>query len=338
MLLAVASYWDLPVQFGRIFHSIVLPMLLLAGVGFALQRAMRLDLRTVTRLNFFLVIPGMIFYAVVNAGISVAEVGQAVLFCLAMIAALCGAAALACRLRGVPRDQRNALMLATFSCNSGNYGLPLQDLAFAARGLSSYATSLQSFVVIAQNLATFTIGVLLAAGGRRDRHWRQNLLHIAKFPPLYALAAALLTVQVRSWLGGHAADIAPAVAPVWQAIVYVRQAFVAVALFTLGAQLAAVRRDGNSYPVGLSVGLRLLVSPLIGLGLVLAFGLHGPAAQVLLISTSTPIAVNAMLLCMQFDNHPNFVARAVFHSTLLSPVTVTLVVFFAQSGWLANLR
>ena len=38
-----------------------------------------------------------------------------------------------------------------------------------------------------------------------------------------------------------------------------------------------------------------------------------------------------MLLCLEFDNHPDFAARAVLYSTLLSPVTVTLVVFLAQS-------
>jgi len=55
-------------------------------------------------------------------------------------------------------------------------------------------------------------------------------------------------------------------------------------------------------------------------------------AQVLLISTSTPTAVNCMLICMEFDNHPDFVARTVFYSTLLSPFTVTLAILLAHSG------
>ena len=62
------------------------------------------------------------------------------------------------------------------------------------------------------------------------------------------------------------------------------------------------------------------------------------AAQVLLISTAMPTAVNAMLLCLEFDNHPEFAARAVFTSTLISPITVTLVVFLAQSGILPGLQ
>jgi malate permease and related proteins len=333
MVLATAV-GDLLFQFGGIFYLIVLPMLLLSGLGFALQRAFQLDLRTLTRLNFFFVIPAMIYFAVVSASISAAEVGQMVLFCVVMVLLLAAVALIAARLRRVPPDLRNAMVLTAISYNSGNYGLPLQELAFKEAGQADRGMSLQSFVMLTQNLMNFTLGVLLAASGRKDRHWRQNLLHLAKFPPLYALAAALLTVQIRRWLGGDGqpAGVARAFAPFWQVILYVKSAFVAVALFTLGAQLAAVRRTANDFPVKLSVFLRLLLGPAIGLGLVLLFGARGLLGQVMLISTSTPTAVNAMLLCMEFDNHPNYVARCVFYSTLLSPVTVTLVVFLAQSG------
>ncbi len=325
-----ADWLALPRQFGTIFYSIVFPMLLLAGVGFFVQRRMKLDMATITRLNFYFVIPGMIFYAVVHSEISPEQIGTAVLFHVAMIGAMLAVALLAARLRGVPRDQRSALMMTAFSYNSGNYGLPLQDMAFAKSGQSPEAISLQSFVMITQNVANFTLGVWLAASGRGQRHWKENLLHIAKFPPLYVLAIALLTVQARAWLGEGADGLAPVVAPFWKVIGYIKEAFVAVALFTLGAQLATVRPDGNHYPVKLSVFVRLLVGPAVGLGLVWAFGLSGLVAQVMLISTATPTAVNCMLMCMEFDNHPNFAARSVFYSTLLSPVTVTLVIYLAQ--------
>jgi len=61
-------------------------------------------------------------------------------------------------------------------------------------------------------------------------------------------------------------------------------------------------------------------------------GLTGLMAQVLLISSATPTAVNCMLFCLQFDNHPDYAARAVFYSTLLSPITVTGVIFLAQGN------
>jgi predicted permease len=120
--------------------------------------------------------------------------------------------------------------------------------------------------------------------------------------------------------------------PFWDALLYIKSAFVGVALVTLGAQLASVERGGARYPVSLAVGLRLLGGPLVGIALIYLLGLHGTLAQVLFISTATPTAVNTMLLCAEFDNHPTFVAKSVFYSMLLSPITVTLVIFCARSG------
>ena len=127
-------------------------------------------------------------------------------------------------------------------------------------------------------------------------------------------------------------SVAEALHPFWQAITYVKNAFLAIALCTLGAQLATVPRGGRRYPVSLSVLLRLAVGPILGFALVWLLGLEGFIAQVLLISTTSPTAVNCMLLCMEFDCHPDYAARAVFYSTLLSPITVTLVIFLARSG------
>jgi len=331
------SLWDLPAQLGQVFYFIVMPILILAGIGFLIQRTCRLDLPTLTRLNFNFVIPGMIYFSASSSRLSAADAGAVVLATLALMACMGVLTLAAARLRGVPRDQRNAMVMTTIYYNSGNYGLPLQELAFRNSGQGAPATALQSIVMITQNFTNFTFGVMIATGGRKDRHWRQNLMHVVKFPPIYALAAAILTTYVRGWIG-ESPHLARAIDPFWKVVLYVKDAFIAVALLTLGAQLATVRPSGKSYPVRLSIFLRLLVGPATALAIIYALGLEGFLAQVLLISSSTPTAVNTMLLCMEFDNHPDYAARAVFYSTLLSPVTITLVVFLAQGGHLARLE
>lgn len=335
-VLALAmSIQQLPAELGRIFYFVVLPILLLAGVGFLLQRKLGLDMPTLTRLNFHFVIPALIYFSLLTNPIPAADALKAIVFTLAMLVALAAVTYLAARARKVPRDQRRAMLMTTMFYNSGNYGLPLQGLAFRPAGLADWAMGLQIFVVLVQNFTGFTVGVLLAAGGRRDRHWKQNLLHIAKFPPLYALAAALITIQVRTWLGDDAAaGVGRALEPFWDVIRYVKEAFLATALLTLGAQLALVSGDRGRYPITLSVVLRLLVGPALGLGLIYLLGLRGILAQMLLIGTGTPTAVNCMLMCLQFDNHPDYATKAVFYSTLVSPVTVTVVIFLARSGLL----
>ena len=324
-------------QLWHVFYTIVLPVLLLAGVGYLLQRRLGLDMPTLVRLNFYFVIPCLIYVSLVSSPITAGRAFTVIVFNVATMAAMAAVTYLAAVVRKVPRGRRSTMLMTTLFHNSGNYGLPLQKLAFHQTPFAAQAEPLQIFVVLTQNFTGFTVGVLLAASGSPDRRWKEKLLHIAKFPPLYALAAGLLTVQIRLWLGADAPRVAEALAPFWVVLVYIKSAFLAVALATLGAQLANIRRGGDRYPLRLSVFLRLLIGPAIGLGAVYAFALTGYMAQLLLISCATPTAVNAMLMCLEFDNHPDYAAKAVFYSTLLSPITVTLTIFFAQGGFLPAL-
>lgn len=336
VLVAATMVWTFSQQLGHVFYFIVLPVLLLAGIGFVLQRKFTLEMRTLRYLNFYFTIPCVIYASVVTARVTPGDVGTVVLFGLAMMASAGSLTWFVAVLRGVPRHHRNAMLMTVIFMNSGNFGLPLQSLAFRRLGLGAEARSLQAFAMITQNFTTFTLGILLAAGGgKRDSHWKQNLVHILKFPPIYALIAGILTVQIRTWIGAGSADeVLAALRPFWDVIRHIQHAFIPLALCTLGAQLALVRTGGKTYPITLSVVLRLLAAPAIGVGMVYLFGLKGFLAQMLLISTSYPTAVNCMMLCLEFDNHPDFAARTVFYSTLLSPITVTAVIFLAQSGLL----
>ena len=333
-MIAGVSILELPAQLGQIFYTIVLPILLLAGIGWLIQRALGLEMTTLRRLNFYFVMPAIIYYALVTSSLTVEGVSVVVGFALACLCVQGVVTYAATRVRGMPADLRRATMMTTMFHNSGNYGLPLQELAFSARGLGAAAMTHQAFVMITQNMVSFTVGIVIVAGGKKDRHLKENLLHIAKFPPLYALAAALITMLVRGLLADSAPHVAGALAPLWAVVVHVKNAFIAVALLTLGAQLALVARRRDRYPIKMSVILRLLVGPAIALAVIYAMGIEGFVAQVLLISSATPTAVNCMLLCLEFENHPDFAARAVFYSTLLSPITVTLAIFLAQGDLL----
>ena len=333
MEILVSTIADLAGQFWHIFYTIVLPVLLLAGIGWVIQRRAGLDMTTLKRLNFHLVIPVIIYYSLVTSSLNWRTAGAVVVFTVAMVAAQSALSFLVGWMRRVPPDVRGVLMMTTMSYNSGNFGMPLQDMAFSGAGLGDTAMLYQAIVMITQNLSNFTWGIFVLAGGRKGMALKDTLAHIAVFPPIWAMFAGLATIQIRSWLGPDTSGLlAEQLAPVWQVLLYIKNAFIAVALCTLGAQLATVTRAGNKYPVSVSVILRLLVGPAIGLAMVYAFGLTGFLAQVMLISTTSPTAVNCMLLSMEFDNHPDYAARAVFYSTLLSPVTVTLVIYLAQGG------
>jgi hypothetical protein len=332
-LIADVSAWQLAEQLGRIFYTVVLPILLVVGLGFLLQRKLGLDMPTLSRLNFYFVVPAMAYFSLVTSKARLSDGLVAVGFSLAVVVVLAAVTQVVAMVRKVPVDLRRAMFMTTLYYNSGNYGLPLQELAFRRMSLASEAQALQVFVMMTQSFLGSTLGVLLASGGQGGG-WRKSLGHVLRMPPVWALVAAIVTINVRNALGGAAGPVGEALGPFWTALEYVKGAFYAVALGTLGAQLALVRKAAGGYPVRLSVILRLLVAPAVGLGLVYLFGLRGLNAQVLLISTATPTAVNCMLLCLHFDNHPEYATRAVLYSTLISPLTITGVIFLAQSGLL----
>lgn len=325
-------------QLGEILFHVVSPLLILAAVGFVLQRRLGLDMRTLTRLNFYLIIPGLIYVSIVESKLTAGQVGTILGFTALCMAILAGVAWTLGTVRRIPDGARAPLVMTAIFYNSANYGIPLQELAFRHSGGAAGSVAIQIFVVLLQNMSTFTLGILLATHGRPGHRLRDNVREIARFPSLYALIAGLTTITLRSTLGVHAEQVLPYVGPIWDALLYVKSAFIAIALCTLGAQLAVVERGGPRYPLALTVSLRLIGGPLVGLGLIHLLGLHGVLAQVLFISTATPTAVNAMLLCAEFDNHPSFVAKSVFYSMILSPLTVTVVIFLAQSGVLPALR
>ena len=320
------------VQVGGIFYLVVLPMLLLTGTGFLLQKRLGLDMATLTRLNFHFAIPAMVYASLVTSKLAGGDIWRLLLFALTLQALMALIALLAAVLFRVPGEFRRALVMSTMYNNAGNYGLPLQDLAFREAGLGAAAMGLQVFIMVAQNISTFTVGIVIASGAGRHTPWRRLVRDILHFPPLYVIAAAWVTIKMRAWLGDASPSVAHVLAPFWEAISYVRGSFVPIALCALGAQLATVPHERRNDPVRLSVALRLLGGPALALLLLPLFGLHGFAAQVVLIGISTPTAVNAMLLCLQFGNQPEFASRAVFYSTLLSPLTVTLVIFLARLG------
>lgn len=324
-------------QFGHVAYFIVLPLMLLMALGFVVQRVVGLDMSTLVRLNFYVVVPGMVYTAVVESELTLGSVAAVMGFSLGFMAAAALLLVVLAKLRGLPRGQWSPLVMTGIFYNAGNYGLPLQQLAFRDVGRGADAMGIQVFVMLVQNITSFTIGIVLAAGGGLSRErFKTNLLHMAKFPPLYALAAAVVTVLIRQAIAESSPESLPkmahALTPFIDTLHYVKNGFVVVALVTLGAKLATVTRGGMKYPVTLSVVFRLLLAPALGLVIIKLFGLEGFVAQVLLISTATPVSVNCMLICLEFDNHPDFLARSVFYSTLLSPITVTAVILLAQSG------
>ena len=95
----------------------------------------------------------------------------------------------------------------------------------------------------------------------------------------------------------------------------------------LGVSLARLTVTGVARAVLLSL-VRIGGGLAVGLVLVYAFGLEGPAAGVVPIQTSMPVAVFNYLFAQYYDNSPSEVAGLVVVSTAISFATLPVLLYF----------
>ena len=295
----------------HVFTQVLLPILVMFGCGWLLDRRARLDLASLVKLNLYVFVPAFMFVNVVRSDLAGEKAARVIGLTLAIIASMFFLAALVGRLVGYDRPHTRALQLAAMFYNSGNYGIPLMALAFPGAG-----PVLQVFIILTQNITMFTVGLALATSAHRTG-WRA-LLPALRQVSLWAVFAALLVrwlhlpVQNVRWL--------------WVPLEYFSNALVAVALVTLGVQLSQTRVAQNFSRLGWALGLRLLVAPLLAVVLVPLFGFKGEDATIMIVSSSFPTAVNTAMLAHEFNADSQFAAAAVFYSTLASMFTVTALI------------
>jgi hypothetical protein len=294
-----------------VFSQVLLPILVLTGCGWVLDRAFRLDLGTLVKLNFYLFVPCFLFHEVVTSSLQAGLAVRVMAFTGCIFAGMFLLSALVARGMGYDRSQERALQLATMFYNSGNYGVPLMALAFPGTG-----PVLQVFVLLAQNIGTFTVGLLLASSGE-ERGWRRWVPMLKQASP-WAVAFALLVrasgLPVMEWRW------------FWVPVEYLHKALVGVALVTLGVQLSRTRVRQSARRLSWALGLRLFGGPVLAAFLCGAFGFRGEEAVVMIVSAAFPTAVNTALLAHEFKADSDFAAAVVFYSTLASMFTVTCLI------------
>jgi malate permease and related proteins len=297
-----------------IFVSDLLPVFVIAGVGFLLSRFGGVQVQTVSRLTFHALAPALVFNTLANSTADGAQVGRVTLFYI--LVAL--SAAFMARLVAIPlrldRPALTAFLLVVVCSNSGNYGLPVTLLAFGRDALT-----FASVYFVASSIFSYTGGVLLAASGKRTL--REAIVGALTVPAVYGAAAAAVTLSLG--IRWPAAVMAP--------ITLLSEAAVPMMILVLGMQLARASRPKRPAVVAAAVVVSLVLTPLVAMGVAHLVGLRGAAFQAGVLQTSMPTAVITTILAVEFDVLPDFVTSVVFASTLLSPLTVTLLIAYLQS-------
>jgi malate permease and related proteins len=294
-----------------IFAADIFPILLIAGVGFLLARKLCAQVKTVTNVAFYALLPCLVFHMLVTSTVSGRQLGMMVLLACLITAAMGVVGAITARLLGLNRAASSAFLLVVMFSNGGNYGLPVVAFAFGSEALA-YAT----VFFLTGAVLVYTLGSFTASAGRKPVG--AALKGVLKIPVIYGAAAAIIVVSLGLTVP----------APILRPISLLRDAALPLMILILGMQLERAVLPKRLGPVFGAVAVSLLISPMIALGLTSLVGVTGAARQAVVILSSMPVAVTTTILAIEFDVEPDMVTSAVFVSTLLSPFTLAPLIAY----------
>ncbi|MFC2077974.1 AEC family transporter [Candidatus Bipolaricaulota bacterium] len=323
-----------------LFLDTILPVLLVAGIGFAFARLVldRIARESCARLRglstvglgehgesiavvsggvrkalhvltFSFAGPAFVFTALRESELTLGALGMPAAVALIMYVILVAVAFALAAARRWDSRERKAAVLALASKNCGNYGLPVILFAFGEDGLV-----IGTIFMITHILVHMTLGLSIASWSG-DHPLLRRLGNALRFPYVYAIGLALLL----------RAFSLPVPVAIERPLALIGQMWMPLMLVLLGVELAGIRIARVWRPAVLLSAIKLLLPPLLVYGLAAVFGITGLTRAVLILQASTPTAVTGLLVARQFDTRPDLVASTLLLTTLGSIITLSVL-------------
>ncbi len=296
------------------FANNILPIVFLGGAGFILGKLLHVDSRSLGRVAFYIFSPVLIFNLLLENHVNLREAIGVISLTVCSVALMGIITFLLGTLFKIERAALTSILITTMFGNTGNYGLPLVSFAFGEKALS-YA----GIFFVTTTFLFYTLGVVIASLGHMNL--KDALLGLFKIPTLYAVILAILINAFQIQIPE----------PVDRAVQLAAGGTIPLMLILLGVELTRVELSANLRAMQLSVGLRLLIAPILALTLAALFGIQTVARQGSVTEASMPAMVSSTVLATEYQLDSKLVTAIVFISTLLSPLTLTpLLVFLAR--------
>jgi len=295
------------------FVNNLLPVLLCAATGVVLGRTLQVDVKTASRLAFYIFSPCLVFVSLERVRISGGEFGNLAFFTLGVSVIIGALAYVSGRLLRAGRHLIASLVVASMFVNSGNYGLAATKFAF---GEAALARALVCFVF--GTVIVYTLGILIASMGKFSP--LQALKQLMYVPAFYGLLAATL-VRHTGWHVPLFLD---------RSVSMLGDASIPLMLVILGLQIAEPRSWPRNRIVLISVAafLQIIATPLVALFLAHLMGLSGVTRQAAVLQASMPAAVATTVLAVQYELDSTLVSGTVILTTVLSPLTLTPLIAY----------
>ncbi|MCX5753422.1 MAG: AEC family transporter [Candidatus Krumholzibacteria bacterium] len=338
-----------------VLTNVILPVFFIIFLGFLLRRFGKVDLKTFSRAQLYVLSPALAFMSLAKPEADTGLILRVLFFivCLEAVLIVISLGIGFAMKRG--RAERQAMTLASVLMNTGFYGIPVCVLAFGDWGLV-YAT----IYMVASSITQSTIGIFLASAGHGSS--KEALANVFKTPLLWSIVAARLLVYLHAltpaplmkmidMLGASAIPIGLILLGMQLESIWLESAAWRASLagrtaaFSIGENHEGVRPEGTCKPGpggavelrrdisgGLvSAAIRIVGGLVVSYGIIQLFHFNANMNQVLIVESSMPTAVNAIVFATEYNCRPRLVAVGILASTLASVVSITLILRYLGS-------
>lgn len=305
----------------------VLPILCIAGVGYALGTIGSIDVDPLNTVTLQIFVPALVFHSIVTSTLTGRSTLDIMIGVLLFIGTMILLAEGTARIIGLEEPLLSSFVLVSVFPNAGNFGIPLSEFAFGGIGRTTAV-----LIVTVQNVIVYTVGVYLVS--RAHNHGStEAMTDVLKLPLLYAALAGLFC----QWIG----LIPPIDSPLMQILGMVGNASIPLMLIILGIKLSEITTGSFSHVITPGL-IKLIVAPAVGIGTVLALGFENvTVARTFILETAAPSAVLPLILTIAYSDEepdsdnlsaPEFVSTTIFVTTIASLVVSTILIALLQSG------
>ena len=286
--------------------DVIVPVFALVGIGFYLgQKNPNYSTEFITSFAAKFGSPGIAFYAITSTGISFKLFVNYFFYTLI---ALIGFSIIGLIVLIIQKKDYIRELPPLILPNCGNMGLPICLFAYGKLGLG-VASAISAVVIISH----FTLGVFLAS---KKISFKVFLESIPVYAVLIAVGFLYFNVQPPKFIENTAFLIA--------------YSTIALILMSLGIALTKLKVFSLKNAI-ISSFARLILGPLVALGLIFFFDLKGVPAGVLFIQCSMPSAILTYLVGSMHSSKKvvNSIAGTIVVSTVVSFLTIPVIVFIA---------
>lgn len=301
-------------MFVFIILDVILPILILMLIGAILQRKFQFDLKQLSTLITYCLMPAAVFVNIYDIRIEIDLLLQIIYYLMLYSLSLIIVSHLISKILKLEKGESAALKNSISLMNSGNYGLPVSQLIFSHNPVG---VSIQIFIVIFQNLLTYSYGIYnLLSATKTIGGIIQSFLRL---PVFHALVLGILFQSFAIRIPNS----------IFLPLNQLANGFVVIALISLGAQLSNIKLKFFHRVITWALIGRLLMGPLVALTMIYLLKIDGIVAQSLFIASSFPTSRNTATIAMEYQIEPELHAQIVLFSTLFSIVTVTVVIYLS---------